>query len=82
VTTGVTDSNRAMAVGEVVFADGLDEPMRTLFFDPQTSGGLFISLPAGSAASLVEALKARGEIEAAVVGEVLGPGGPRLDVVR
>ena len=41
-----------------------------LLYDPQTSGGLLVSLPAEKAESMVAALKKDGQAEAAVVGEV------------
>ena len=84
VTTSVTASNRELAAGAIAFDAALDEPMRTLLFDPQTSGGLLIALPAARAGALVAALAARGETDAAVIGMALEPagGGPRLDIVR
>lgn len=42
-----------------------------VLFDPQTAGGLFFSLPAGKAQILVEAMRAAGIADAAVVGEVV-----------
>lgn len=42
-----------------------------VLFDPQTAGGLFFSLPAGKAQKLVEAMRAAGIADAAVVGEVV-----------
>jgi selenide,water dikinase len=47
-----------------------------LLYDPQTSGGLLISLPKGETAKLVEALQKGGDIHSCVVGEVVeGPPG-------
>jgi selenide, water dikinase len=42
-----------------------------LLYDPQTSGGLLVALPAARAADLVGALRADGMTAAAVVGEVV-----------
>jgi selenide, water dikinase len=81
VKTGVTESNRTLAGGDISFAGGIDEKMRGLFFDPQTSGGLLISLPAVRAGALVGALKARGVTEAAEVGEVFASPSAVLEVV-
>ncbi len=39
-------------------------------FDPQTAGGLFFSLPAAKAQSLVETMRAAGIADAAIVGDV------------
>lgn len=46
------------------------DPRVDLLFDPQTSGGLLVSLSPGNAERLVASLHADGEIEAAVVGQV------------
>jgi selenide,water dikinase len=47
----------------------LSDAMRHLLFDPQTSGGLLISLPQSAAESMVASLRADG-YPAAVVGSV------------
>jgi len=80
VTTAMTASNRTQAGGSLSFADGIDETTRTLFFDPQTSGGLLIALPASRAASLVSALRAGGDARAAHIGEVRA-GTPSIQVL-
>jgi len=41
-------------------------------FDPQTAGGLFFSLPADKAQTLLDALREAGIKEAAIVGDVVG----------
>ena len=43
-----------------------------LLYDPQTSGGLLISLPSNEAERLVEVLKEDGIIDSRIVGEVVG----------
>jgi len=52
-----------------------------ILYDPQTSGGLLISLPAEKAEGLVAALKAKGERASAIVGEVIEGSPGRLRVV-
>ncbi len=46
------------------------DPRLDLLFDPQTSGGLLVSLPPEAAERLVAALHADGDTESAVVGRV------------
>lgn len=81
VGTGVTKTNETLVEGVLRF-DGKFEPAeRTLAFDPQTSGGLLIAVPAAQADALVKALQLRDVPDAAIVGEVL-EGEPRLEIVR
>lgn len=54
----------------VEFAQAVPENIRDLCYDPQTSGGLLISIPADRAASLLDVLHKAGVIEAAVIGEI------------
>ena len=82
VRTGVTESNRELAGDRIRFAGGVSEVGRWLFFDPQTSGGLLIALPAARAESLVRELKARGVPDAALVGEAFDADGPILEVAE
>ncbi len=47
-----------------------------LLYDPQTSGGLLISLPPNRAQRLVETLRSEGDIHSSLIGEVVeGPAG-------
>ncbi len=54
---GGASDNRLYFGPQVRFAPGIDEASRMLLFDPQTSGGLLLSVPAGS----LEALLCRAE---------------------
>ena len=79
VTTGCTVANEDNV--SALFEDraGLDRLQREVLFDPQTSGGLLLSVPPENAGALLEALLASGH-RAAEVGEVL-EGPARLEVV-
>ena len=69
-TTGSNKANRAMVErGGLRLELSLSRAEEELLFDPQTSGGLLISLPADQAAALEEKLQAAG-ITAARIGEV------------
>ncbi len=52
-----------------------------LFYDPQTSGGLLISLPPREAEELVGALREDGDHGAAIVGEVVKEPEGRMEIV-
>jgi selenide,water dikinase len=47
-----------------------EEARVQMLFDPQTSGGLLIALPAGRAQALCDALHQADYVEAGIVGEV------------
>ena len=74
VIPGATDRNRESLAAPLDIEDELDAMALELCHDPQTSGGLLISLPAESAAGMVAALQEAGAKDAAVIGRVAGPG--------
>ncbi len=78
VSTKGTRANRAAAVDQFEDSAGLDEQRGALLFDPQTSGGLLLCVPADRSEALLAALHQAGE-PAADVGEVRG-GAPRVVV--
>lgn len=55
----------------LVHNDGVDDDLAKVFFDPQTSGGLLISLPAEHSQNLLKDLHAAGIGAAAEIGEVV-----------
>ncbi len=79
--TRASATNRAYVEGDLKI-EGKPDPARLeVFFDAQTSGGLLISVPRERVDSLVAALRNRGTLTAAVIGEVL-PRGDKAMVVR
>ena len=81
MVSGGGRDNEAL-VGDLVDWDPrLDELDRILLCDPQTSGGLLVSVAAGQAEALVVALRAADCPETAVIGECLGRGEGRIAVV-
>jgi selenide, water dikinase len=80
-TTGSNKSNRKIADGFWEKERQLDCHAEELLFDPQTSGGLLLSLPASQAGELVRKLKLAGVEDAVVVGEVVAGEKPAI-VVR
>ena len=79
VPGGLKD-NRKFAAAFVRPANHLDSAAMDVLFDPQTSGGLIISLPADNAELCLKALIENGE-DAAIVGEIVPRGETEIEVV-
>jgi selenide,water dikinase len=79
ISTGCTDHNKAAAEGQFQDRRGLDRYQLELLFDPQTSGGLLLSVPEASTPALLQALLASGH-RAAEIGRVTA-GKPAFAVV-
>ncbi len=78
IASGAVERNRESS-GECLIADdGVQPAMLDLCFDPQTSGGLLIAVPASAAGDLLGRLHASGVAEAAVIGKVMGAGSGRV----
>ncbi len=73
--------NRAARGHAVRFATEVDEPLRRLFFDPQTSGGLLIALAPDGADALLKSLIAKG-IMARQIGEAVAEHPGKIEVVK
>jgi selenide,water dikinase len=78
VVPGGTQRNAEMVAPYVDFGH-IEEALRILLVDAQTSGGLLIAVPTDRAAALEDALRERGAPVAARIGEIVA--GDRLRVV-
>ncbi len=76
---GGLKSNRGFAEGCVEYAAEVPEEIRTLLYDPQTAGGLFISVAAADCQRLVEKLSAAG-VCASEIGEVVEKQAPLIKI--
>ena len=76
---GGLHANRDFAECAVEFAVGIPEDLRTLLFDPQTAGGLLISVDASDAQTLLGDLKAL-QLPATHIGEVRPVGRPLIQI--
>ncbi len=79
-TTGSNAGNRKLAEGFFKIDRDLTREQEELLFDPQTSGGLLLSVPSSQADDLIKALKAGGVDAASRVGEVISNGQPSVTV--
>ncbi len=69
--TGSNKANRAMVARKpLVIETGLSRAEEELLYDPQTSGGLLLSVPKSQAADLLGNMEAKG-VTAACIGEVV-----------
>ena len=78
---GGLKANREFAECVVGYQDGIRDDMTTMLFDPQTAGGLLISVAAGDASDLERALAAA-RVPVARIGEVLPSTKPLIQVSR
>ncbi len=80
-TTGSNADNRRLAEGFFKLGRSLTREQEELLFDPQTSGGLLISVPSSQAEDLIRELKVAGIEAASRVGEVVSNGRPFIKVI-
>jgi selenide, water dikinase len=76
---GGLKANREFAECTVEYEGNIGEEIKTILFDPQTAGGLLISVAASDSTELLRALNAAG-VPAVEMGEVLPRGKPLLQV--
>jgi selenide,water dikinase len=70
-TPGGMQRNREFRSHMIDIGPSVPGPISDIFFDPQTSGGLLISVPAGAAEMLVGKMQEEGIEEAAIIGEIV-----------
>ena len=76
---GGLKANRDFAECMVGYAENVPEEIRTLLYDPQTAGGLLISVAASHAAELTRALQAA-KVPAVEIGEVVPTTKPLISI--
>ena len=76
---GGLNNNRDFAECLVGYEASVPQEIRTILFDPQTAGGLLLSVARSDSESLVTAMKSAG-VPAVEIGEVLPPGKPLIQV--
>lgn len=78
---GGLKANREFAECLVGYEDGVPEEIRTLLFDPQTAGGLLISVASCDSDRLLNTLR-EAQVPAATIGEVVENRKPTIEVCR
>lgn len=76
--TGGGMSNHEYVKDDTAFGGRISSALEMLLCDPQTSGGLLVSIPRAKSARYISALKKRGVKYASVIGEVEAPSDKRL----
>ena len=71
VISGGIERNREYASQYIVARDGINEEMQAVFYDPQTSGGLLISLSEDRSEELISRLREKGIDRAAIIGKIV-----------
>ena len=78
-TTGSNKANRQLSQDHLKIERSLTGSEEELLFDPQTSGGLLLSMPPEEAESTVLAMHEKGIRDAVIIGEVeQGPAAIRV----
>ncbi len=80
IVPGATERNREACDGRVRLGPGVDPAVLDIAFDPQTSGGLLISIGEDRAPALLQALRDAGVVRVALVGRVTDAGPGRVSV--
>ncbi len=82
VVSGAIERNKDYASQYVTLADEVTEDIEYMLYDPQTSGGLLISVPEDKSQSLLARLKQEGVANASVIGKVLSRSEGRILVKK
>jgi selenide,water dikinase len=80
-TTGSNKANRKLSEGYLELYAKISREEEELLFDPQTSGGLLLSVPESQAKQFVNELKTAGVETAVIIGEVIPGQNPRIRVI-
>ncbi len=71
MSTGVNQANRLMVSVDTQFPENLPSWHQEIFVDPQTSGGLLVSVPEGQSKAIIEKLHHAEVTNAQIIGKVL-----------
>jgi selenide,water dikinase len=80
-TTGSNKANRKLSEGHLEISVKISREEEELLFDPQTSGGLLLSVPESQAKELINKLKTEGTETAVEIGRVVQSPTPRIRII-
>jgi selenide,water dikinase len=80
-TTGSNKANRKLSDGHLEVVMEISRGEEELLFDPQTSGGLLLSVPESQGEQLVSELRTAGVETAAIIGNAIYSPVPRIRVL-
>ncbi len=80
-TTGSNKANRRLSQGHLEISAKISREEEELLFDPQTSGGLLLSIPESQAKQMINELRTAGVETAAKIGEVILSPNPCIRVI-
>ena len=82
IKTGLNEPNLKQTEGAIDFRGAFSDAEKGIYFDPQTSGGLFFGVPTKDVDACLKTLHQRGVDDARVVAEAFAADAPRLEIVR
>jgi len=82
IISGAVERNKEFAFQYVKVEKGVNKEMEEVLYDPQTSGGLLISINGKKSEKLVSLLKKRGVIHAAVIGKIVSKSGGQIVIKK
>jgi len=80
--SGAVERNKEFASQYVKVDKGVSKEMEEVLYDPQTSGGLLISVRENKSEKLVSLLKERGVVHAAIIGKIVSKSGGQIVIKK
>ncbi len=80
-TTGSNKANRELVRNFMHLSARITEEQQLLLFDPQTSGGLLLSVPESRAGALLSELRDSGVTSASLIGQVSASPSPEIGLI-
>ncbi len=82
IVSGAVERNKEFASQYVKVEKGVSKEMEEILYDPQTSGGLLISISGKKADQLISLLKERGVVHTALIGRIISKSGGQIVIKK